>query len=111
MRWAQGWFQVSYKHLEQALRSRKLSVRQKLGLLQLLGWREFYPWLSVQVIPILLYHTYLGPHEGRHPVAGRPRVGSGSGLSCREATGASSGESAPAKRASSGPISSIGTTW
>jgi len=56
MRWAQGWFQVSFRHLEPALRSRKLTLRQKLGLTQLLGWRELYPWLSLQVIPILFYH-------------------------------------------------------
>jgi CheY-like chemotaxis protein/cellulose synthase/poly-beta-1,6-N-acetylglucosamine synthase-like glycosyltransferase len=58
MRWAQGWFQVSFRHLEPALRSPHLSARQKLGLVQLLGWREIYPWLSLQVIPILIYHVW-----------------------------------------------------
>jgi cellulose synthase/poly-beta-1,6-N-acetylglucosamine synthase-like glycosyltransferase len=58
MRWAQGWFQVSFRHLEPALRSPHLSLRQKLGLVQLLGWREFYPWLSLQIIPILVYHIW-----------------------------------------------------
>ncbi len=56
MRWAQGWFQVSYRHLGRALRSPHLSPRQKLGMLQLLGWREIFPWLSLQVLPILAYH-------------------------------------------------------
>src|SRR5207249_4343553 len=55
MRWAQGWFQVSYKHLERGLRSPHLSVRQKLGLTQLLAWRELFPWLSVQILPILAF--------------------------------------------------------
>jgi cellulose synthase/poly-beta-1,6-N-acetylglucosamine synthase-like glycosyltransferase len=55
MRWAQGWFQVSTKHLERGLRSPHLSVRQKLGFAQLLAWREIFPWLSLQIVPILAY--------------------------------------------------------
>jgi cellulose synthase/poly-beta-1,6-N-acetylglucosamine synthase-like glycosyltransferase/CheY-like chemotaxis protein len=55
MRWAQGWFQVSYRHLERGLRSPHLSLRQKLGLTHLLGWRELFPWLSLQIVPILAY--------------------------------------------------------
>src|SRR5574340_602655 len=55
MRWAQGWFQVALKHTWSGMRSRRLSLRQKLGLVQLLAWREIFPWLSIQVIPILAY--------------------------------------------------------
>jgi cellulose synthase/poly-beta-1,6-N-acetylglucosamine synthase-like glycosyltransferase len=54
-RWAQGWFQVSRKHLHSTLRSKNLSVRQKTGMGFLLGWREVYPWLSLQMIPVLAY--------------------------------------------------------
>jgi cellulose synthase/poly-beta-1,6-N-acetylglucosamine synthase-like glycosyltransferase len=54
-RWAQGWFQVSRKHLWSALRSDNLGVRQKTGMVFLLGWREIYPWLSLQMIPVLAY--------------------------------------------------------
>jgi cellulose synthase/poly-beta-1,6-N-acetylglucosamine synthase-like glycosyltransferase len=43
MRWAQGWFQVSRKHVWHGLQSEHLSIRQKLGLFYLLGWREVYP--------------------------------------------------------------------
>ncbi|MGY1814791.1 response regulator [Blastococcus sp. SYSU D00820] len=53
MRWAQGWFQVSLKHLPLAWRSRALSVRQKLGMTFLLGWREVYPWISLQMFPVI----------------------------------------------------------
>ncbi|GGX26695.1 glycosyltransferase [Streptomyces noursei] len=57
-RWAQGWLQVSLKHLWRGLRSPVLTVRQKLGLLVLLGWREIQPWLTLQILPILLYATW-----------------------------------------------------
>ena len=59
MRWSQGWFQVSKEHLWSGLRSR-LSLRQKLGLLHLLGWREIYPWISVQVLPIVAFWIWRG---------------------------------------------------
>ena len=57
-RWAQGWFQVSRKHLRLTFRSPHLSVRQKAGLGFLLGWREIYPWLSLQMFPVLGYTAY-----------------------------------------------------
>ena len=55
MRWAQGWFQVSMEHLLHTIRSKELTLRQKLGAFYLLGWREIYPWLSVQMFPIVAY--------------------------------------------------------
>jgi DNA-binding response OmpR family regulator/cellulose synthase/poly-beta-1,6-N-acetylglucosamine synthase-like glycosyltransferase len=62
MRWAQGWLQVSLKHAWRGLRSPHLSVRNKLGLLHLLLWREVYPWLSIQMFPIIVFWLlYYGP--------------------------------------------------
>jgi cellulose synthase/poly-beta-1,6-N-acetylglucosamine synthase-like glycosyltransferase/CheY-like chemotaxis protein len=55
LRWAQGWFQVSKKHLPLALRSPHLSLRQKFGMFHLLAWREIFPWLSLQMIPIVMF--------------------------------------------------------
>ena len=55
LRWAQGWSQVSFRYLRIGLRNRRLSVRQRLGLVYLLGWREVYPWISLQILPILAY--------------------------------------------------------
>lgn len=55
MRWAQGWFQVSLKHFWTGLRSNKFSWRQKLGLFWLLGWREIYPWISLQILPLVAF--------------------------------------------------------
>jgi cellulose synthase/poly-beta-1,6-N-acetylglucosamine synthase-like glycosyltransferase/GGDEF domain-containing protein len=60
MRWAQGWSQVAMQHLRAALGSRRLTVRQKLGCLQLLGWRELYPWLSLQTLTILAFWAVRG---------------------------------------------------
>jgi DNA-binding response OmpR family regulator/cellulose synthase/poly-beta-1,6-N-acetylglucosamine synthase-like glycosyltransferase len=57
MRWAQGWFQVSYRYMFEGLASRRLSLRQKLGLVQLLSWREVYPWIANQMVPIIIFWT------------------------------------------------------
>jgi cellulose synthase/poly-beta-1,6-N-acetylglucosamine synthase-like glycosyltransferase len=53
MRWAQGWFQVSRRHLVDGWRSGQLTLRNKLGLFFLLGWREVHPWLSLQMFPLI----------------------------------------------------------
>jgi hypothetical protein len=56
MRWAQGWHQVSRRYFCRSVfgRGASLSVRQRLGLAYLLGWRELYPWISIQMVPIML---------------------------------------------------------
>lgn len=53
MRWAQGWFQVTRRHLLDGWRSREFTTRNKMGLFFLLGWREAYPWLSMQIVPLI----------------------------------------------------------
>lgn len=58
MRWAQGWFQVSVKHFRRGWASPHLRLRQKLGLSFLLGWREVYPWISAQIIPLLAFFAW-----------------------------------------------------
>jgi cellulose synthase/poly-beta-1,6-N-acetylglucosamine synthase-like glycosyltransferase len=58
LRWSQGWFQVSRRHLATGLRSPRLSHRQKFGLVMLLGWREIYPWLSLQMFPVIALMAY-----------------------------------------------------
>jgi cellulose synthase/poly-beta-1,6-N-acetylglucosamine synthase-like glycosyltransferase len=55
MRWAQGWFQVSRRHLVDGWHSSQFSLRNKLGLSFLLGWREIYPWLSLQMWPLIAF--------------------------------------------------------
>lgn len=58
MRWAQGWFQVSMRPLRPVLHATHLSVRQKAGALFLLGWRKIYPWISLQMFPIIAHKAY-----------------------------------------------------
>lgn len=57
-RWAQGWLQVSLEHLWRGLRSPVFTRRQKAGLFVLLGWREVQPWLTLQILPILLHAAW-----------------------------------------------------
>lgn len=57
-RWAQGWFQASRMHLGRELRSPQLTPRQKIGMFYLLGWREAYPWLALQVYPFIAFRIY-----------------------------------------------------
>jgi cellulose synthase/poly-beta-1,6-N-acetylglucosamine synthase-like glycosyltransferase/GGDEF domain-containing protein len=60
MRWAQGWFQVTLRHAWRVWRSPGLTLRQKCGATYLLGWREIYPWLSLQIFPLVAYWTFRG---------------------------------------------------
>jgi len=55
LRWAQGWLQISLKWLIPAMRAPTLSIRQKLGMIQLLAWRELYPWVSIQIVPLIAW--------------------------------------------------------
>jgi cellulose synthase/poly-beta-1,6-N-acetylglucosamine synthase-like glycosyltransferase len=55
LRWAQGWLQISMKWMKPALRSKTLTVRQKIGMAQLLAWREAYPWVSMQILPLIAW--------------------------------------------------------
>lgn len=55
LRWAQGWLQISLKWIGPAMRAPGLSLRQKLGMFQLLAWREVYPWVSMQILPLVAW--------------------------------------------------------
>ncbi|MCP3974498.1 MAG: glycosyltransferase [bacterium] len=55
LRWAQGWTQVSVRHIWQMLRLPHFSLRQKFGVFMLLLQREIYPWVSLQIFPLLAF--------------------------------------------------------
>ena len=55
LRWAQGWFQIAKKWTLPAMRSPRLNLQQKLGMLQLLVLREAFPWISMQIVPLVAY--------------------------------------------------------
>ena len=60
MRWAQGWFQVTLSHQAAIVRSPRLSGELKLYWTYLLGWRELFPVLSLQIFALLLTNVLLG---------------------------------------------------
>ena len=62
IRWSQGWHQVSRRQVRRIWRTRVLSIRQRLGATFLLGWREAYPWIAAQMIPILAFTILVRHH-------------------------------------------------
>lgn len=70
MRWAQGWFQVALRHTSAMFRpSSALNFRQRLGYLHLLVWREVYPWLTLQMFPIIAYWLFVDrPIDWKVPI-------------------------------------------
>lgn len=55
LRWAQGWFQVTLRHTWPLLKSPHLKLGQKIGALYMLPWRDMFPWMSLQIFPILAF--------------------------------------------------------
>ena len=69
MRWAQGWFQVTRQHARRVWQTPHLTRRQKVGASYLLTYREIYPWLSLQVFPLVGYWLFRGDSlRFDHPV-------------------------------------------
>lgn len=60
MRWAQGWSQVSLRHLRPMLRRPGASLRSRIGAFYLLAWREVYPWFSLQMFPLIAFWLLRG---------------------------------------------------
>lgn len=52
-RWSQGWFEVSLKHGCAVIKSRRLTLREKVLWWYLLSWREFFPLLSLQFFSLM----------------------------------------------------------
>ena len=55
LRWAQGWYQVVLRQIWPCMKAKNLSIRQKVGMFHLLAWREAFPWMSMQIVPIVAY--------------------------------------------------------
>ena len=60
MRWAQGWTQVSWRHLVPMLKRPGASLRSRIGAFYLLAWREVYPWVSLQIFPLIAFWLLRG---------------------------------------------------
>eukprot|EP00892_Ulva_mutabilis_P007702 jgi/Ulvmu1/5303/UM022_0097.1 len=61
LRWAQGWTEVSLKHLVPLMFSPYTSFRQKIGFFTLLGWREIFVYLTLH--PLLLLLIYVNRNQ------------------------------------------------
>jgi cellulose synthase/poly-beta-1,6-N-acetylglucosamine synthase-like glycosyltransferase len=56
LRWAQGWFQVTLRHVHSAvLPASPMDARQRRGMLVLLGWREVFLWLTALMPAVLAF--------------------------------------------------------
>jgi hypothetical protein len=66
MRWAQGWAQVSRRYFWSFTTTPGLTPRQRIGGVFLLGWREVYPWLSMQMFPVLAYDVLIRHNHHIH---------------------------------------------
>jgi hypothetical protein len=53
-RWAQGWLEVTLRYQREFWRSTRLTVWQKAYWTYLLLYRELYPPITLQIIPIIL---------------------------------------------------------
>ena len=53
-RWAQGWLEVTIRYQREFWKSKRLTVWQKLYWTYLLLYRELYPPITLQIIPIIL---------------------------------------------------------
>jgi cellulose synthase/poly-beta-1,6-N-acetylglucosamine synthase-like glycosyltransferase len=64
-RWAQGWLEVTLRYQREFWASKKLTVWQKLYWTYLLLYRELYPPITLQIIPIIVSLLML---EGQIPL-------------------------------------------
>ncbi len=65
-RWAQGWHQVSRRYLRRMLTSPVTTWRQRCGAAFLLGWREAYPWVALQMVPVIAYQLFVRDEQDIH---------------------------------------------
>jgi len=54
VRWAQGWFEVTYTYTHKILFSKKIKFRSKIVLFFLLPWREFFSYLNMWGFPVMV---------------------------------------------------------
>ena len=60
LRWAQGWAEVMKKHIWSCIISKNLSIRQKLGFIYLLGWRECFTYFSSWPLICVIIYIFRG---------------------------------------------------
>jgi cellulose synthase/poly-beta-1,6-N-acetylglucosamine synthase-like glycosyltransferase len=60
LRWAQGWTEVSLKHLVPLMFCQYTSFRQRLGFFTLLAWREVFVYLTFHPLILILVYVNRG---------------------------------------------------
>ena len=60
LRWAQGWWQVTVRHVHGVITSPGLGLQRRIGLVLLLAWREAFAWLSALMLPTLAFLAWEG---------------------------------------------------
>jgi len=60
MRWAQGWTQVSWRHLRPMMTRPGATLQNRVGAFYLLAWREVYPWIALQIFPLIAFWLVRG---------------------------------------------------
>lgn len=70
LRWAQGWFQVSQRHLLNLAGSKRLSWRQRAGTVWLFGFGVIVPWLAALTLPFMIFNAAVGPSSQWRPWIG-----------------------------------------
>ncbi len=61
LRWGQGWFQVSRRHLSVLVGNRSSTFRQRLGAGWLFGATVIMPWLAVFGLPFMILNALVSP--------------------------------------------------
>ncbi len=70
LRWAQGWLQVSQRHLRNLAGTKKLTWRQRAGTVWLFGFGVIVPWLAALTLPFMIFNLTVGPSSQWRPWIG-----------------------------------------
>jgi len=68
MRWGQGWFQVTRRHLASVVTDRQISIRQRLGAAWVFGFGTLMAWVGALVLPLSLAGWISHEHTATSPI-------------------------------------------
>jgi cellulose synthase/poly-beta-1,6-N-acetylglucosamine synthase-like glycosyltransferase len=68
MRWGQGWYQVTRRHLASVMTDRHMSLRQRLGVAWVFGFGTVMAWIGALVLPLSLAGWFSHEHTATSPI-------------------------------------------